>query len=73
MNGKVCCILGVCCPAGSVAQRRALEDEMIADGADPAAAKKMAKWVLTHFDLAPVGTLGPFRSAIMKMARKPKP
>ena len=27
-NGEVCCILGVCCPAGSEAQREALVHEL---------------------------------------------
>lgn len=27
-NGEVCCILGVCCPAGSEAQRTALLHEV---------------------------------------------
>jgi hypothetical protein len=27
-NGEVCCILGVCCPPGSAAQREALAHEI---------------------------------------------
>ena len=68
MNGEVCCILGVCCPPGSARQVRALEEEMVKAGCASADAEKMAPWILQHFDLAPAGTLAPFRDAIVRMA-----
>ena len=79
MNGEICCILGVCCPPGSTSQRDALAHELSADlGLDrstqrvTATPHDIAAWMLTHFDLAPAGTLAPFRDAILKHADKRK-
>jgi hypothetical protein len=70
MNGQVCCILGVCCPPNSAAQVSALAKELSADCAvAPGDAERYAKWLLTHFDLAPKGTLGGLVSEIAKHAR----
>lgn len=70
MNGHVCCILGVCCPAQSQEQRKALAEEMVNDlGCDPAEARKIADWVIDNFDLAPVGSLATYRDAIVKLAK----
>lgn len=74
MNGHVCCILGVCCPPGSEAQITALEAELIADqvcAANPEA-KRVAAWILKHFDLAPQGSLDQLRSAFVQHARNAK-
>jgi hypothetical protein len=73
MNGQACCILGICCPPGSAAQEDALAKEMIKDGVcDPEYAFKVSKWILKHFDLAPVGSLTDLKTAIATMARKSK-
>lgn len=81
MNGHVNCILGVCCPPGSEAQAQALADEMEADGmmqALPEGERKtgvlsIAKWVLKNFDLAPHGSLQPFKDEIARLARENRP
>ena len=72
MNGEVCCILGICCPPGSDAQRAALEKELLADDVceNAAHARKVATFVLKHFDLAPAGSLKAFKDSIAKMARR---
>lgn len=72
MNGEVCCILGVCCPPLSAGQRDAMVKEMMADGVcdDAAEAKRVAGWVLKHFDLAPAGTLAPFKREMAKVIEK---
>lgn len=71
MNGEVCCILGVCCPQGSQAQAEALAGVFLNEGVckerDEAVA--VAKSVLSHFDLAPHGSLTALKTEIAKMAR----
>jgi hypothetical protein len=51
-NGEVCCILGVCCPPGSAAQREALVHEVQKRHAelDEAEAGKRADRILKKFD-----------------------
>jgi hypothetical protein len=70
-NGRVCCILCVCCGCGSPEQRAALagwfEDRA---GLDAASAKRAADELIGNFDLAPHGSLKAFKSAIASMARK---
>lgn len=75
MNGEVCCILGVCCPPGSAAQASALAKELVKDGvcAEVNEAHRVAVWVLKHFDLAPAGTLTPFKTAIVQAMRHVQP
>jgi len=58
--GQVCCILGVCCPPGSPAQREALAKAL--EGVE-----SPADYMLEHFDLAPKGTLDAFKAAIATM------
>lgn len=72
MNGEVCCILGVCCPPLSARQQSAFVKELIADAVvtDPDAAARVAKWVLTHFDLAPAGSLTALKTTVATLARK---
>lgn len=74
MNGEVCCILGICCPPNSARQREALEKELLADGVceNEAHAKKVATFVLKHFDLAPAGSLSTLKASIAEMARVSK-
>lgn len=71
MNGEVCCILGVCCPPGSQAQAEALAGVFLNEGVckERAEAIAVAKSVLSHFDLAPAGSLTAFKADIAKMAR----
>lgn len=50
-NGEVCCILGVCCPPGSAAQREALVHEIQKqrpDMSDEKAGKKADKILKKH-------------------------
>lgn len=58
---KVCCVLGICCPAGSTAQRLALRDAMEAfldtGNGSPAGPGAYADYVLDHYDLAPKGSM----------------
>ncbi|HXK40233.1 MAG TPA: hypothetical protein VJ837_05360 [Candidatus Paceibacterota bacterium] len=77
MNGRPCCILGVCCPPGSESQRRALADalaEVVQDApggiGERSADRAKADWLLDNFDFAPKGTLTEFKSAIVEMAKK---
>ena len=70
MNGEVCCILGVCCPAGSNEQRDALATAMANDKCVAEAdAHVAAEWVLKNFDLAPKGSLRELKGAIADMVR----
>jgi hypothetical protein len=70
MNGEACCILGVCCPPGSAAQRKALAKEL-ASGAniDADAAARVADLILDHFDLAPQDSLRAFKAEIVRHAQ----
>ena len=71
MNGKVCCILGVCCPPGSQEQQDALAAELVKDtGCTENAAKKTAEWILKHFDLAPKHSLEVLKSEVARLARE---
>lgn len=69
-NGKVCCLLCVCCGCGSAEQSAALRDwfmnhaELGQDEATTAASE-----LLANFDLAPHGSLKEFKGAIAKLAR----
>ena len=64
-----CCIIGACCDP----QKRmdALQEKIEQDlGFEPHTAKKIAKWIREHYDLAPVGTVQPLIDAIAEMARE---
>lgn len=70
-NGHACCILGVCCDARSVEQSDALVQEMVNAGlADEATAQPIAAWILSEYDLAPVGTLDLLKKELAKIVRK---
>lgn len=81
MNGHANCILAVCCPPGSDNQRAALAEEMAIALSNPPSSEsaviisrekwdRIAGWVLKNFDLAPAGSLQPFKDAIAKLARE---
>lgn len=70
MNGHVCCILGVCCPPGSAAQKKALIDEM--KQASVTDAESAADFVLFNFDLAPAGSLNQFKLDVARIVRESK-
>ena len=73
MNGEVNCILAVCCPPGSSAQRAALGREIKkAHGCSEEESMKHAGWILANFDLAPHGSLTAFKAAIAALAREPR-
>lgn len=69
MNGHVCCILGICCPPQSDAQRDALASELEKEGLTRSDAEKASAAILKHFDLAPAGSLARFKADIARMAR----
>lgn len=72
MNGHINCLLAVCCPPDSEGQLHALAEE-IAAGIEWEKApnpEAVAAWVLKNFDLAPKGTLQPFKDAIRDLARE---
>ncbi len=71
MNGEVCCILGVCCPAESSERQSALAKTIKKDvGLTDQAAGAVADWMIEHFDLAPKGTLHGYANAIAEMVRR---
>ncbi len=62
------CILEVCC--GKVRAEQRLARAMVDAGVcDEEHAPKCAAWIHEYFDLAPVGTLGPFVKEIARLAR----
>lgn len=67
-NGQVCCILGVCCRGAK--QEAALAQAMVTEiGCTPEDAAKHARWLMTHFDLAPAGSLEAFKAALAEVVR----
>lgn len=72
-DGRVNCILAVCCPAGSEGQRVALTDKIAADTLiDAETARTVANWIIDSFDLAPHGSLSAFKGEVAKLARGPR-
>ena len=70
-DGKICCVLCVCCGCGSEEQRAALTGWLEDHGElDTPSAKRVADELLAAFDFAPHGTLKAFKGAIAAMARK---
>lgn len=73
-NGHACCLLSICCPPGSAEQADAFVQEFEHDHPDQkmdrATVEAVGQWVVKNFDVAPAGTLTPFRDAIIKLARK---
>lgn len=64
------CVLAVCCPPQSENQQHALAGLLERDGVvGPESSANVAKWLLSKFDLAPQGTLQPFKDAIAQLAR----
>jgi hypothetical protein len=68
-NGTACCLLGVCCPPNSEAQRAALAKKIGQDFSGGAEARKYADWIIDNFDLAPKGTLDALKASIADMVR----
>ncbi len=68
MEELINCVLQVCCSDPLRAQA-ALAKFLTEYGVDANAAEDCSKVMLTHFDLAPPGTLQPFKDAIAKLAR----
>ncbi len=60
-NGRVCCLLGVCCPPGS--REEALAQEIEADlglgsqktETTTGIARSVAEWILENYDIVPKG------------------
>lgn len=63
------CMTAVCCPPA--AQAQALSEAMLSDGVcgEPAEAKRIAKWMIKHFDFAEAGTLAPLKKSIVRLAK----
>lgn len=73
MNGRANCLLSVCCRANSAEARKAMADQIEEDlGCDKHESHKHADWIIDNFDLAPKGTLQPFKDAIATLAREPQ-
>ena len=73
MNGHANCILAVCCPPGSEAQRTALTKAlMTAAKLDETAARKTAEWLVATFDFAPAGSLQVLKNEVARLAREPR-
>jgi len=67
-NGRVCCILGVCCKGAK--QRDALVNALKQEGGcKDAQASSIADWLLATFDLAPAGSLTSLKAGIAEMVR----
>ena len=72
IGGQACCILEICC--GGATQIKALAKKIHEDLNLPKAkADEVAYWIITHYDLAPVGTLRDFKRAIAALAREYPP
>ena len=69
MDEYINCLLAICCPPLSQTQYDAMAKFLISEGVDANAAETCAKVIYQHFDLAPCGTLQPFKDAIAKLAR----
>lgn len=69
---EICCILGICC--GGQNDRRAkaaLAAKMVREAGVPeAAAGAAAAFILDTFDLAPKGTIAPYRDVVAALARE---
>ncbi len=71
MNGRLNCILEICC--GATGSQMALADQIAEDlGADATEAAKYATWMKDNFDLAPKGSLGVLKSEVARLARQPQ-
>lgn len=66
-----CCAIGLCCQPGSPEQLAAVATGMVDAGVltDRAMATSVAAWVLSTFDLAPLGSLRAFTDAIGTMVK----
>lgn len=70
-NGAACCALGICCPPRSIEQTAALVEEMVSAGVcDQTQAQPIAAWLLSEYDLAPVGSLDLLKKELAKIVRK---
>jgi hypothetical protein len=63
------CMTGVCCPPA--AQAEALAGALVKDGVctEHAEAKRVAQWMVKHFDFAEAGTLKPLKESIRRLAK----
>lgn len=70
-NGVHNCLFAVCCPPKSARQKAALAKAMMESmGGTIDNYQKIADWMIENFDLAPSGTLQPFKDAIAQLARE---
>ena len=73
MNGRLNCLLEICCRAGSEEALAALVDQIVEDtGLERPEAAKVAEWIRLNFDLAPAGSLRHFKAEVARLARQPQ-
>lgn len=65
------CALGVCCPAFSERQYKAIATLLAREGMNAADAFKAAPFIAKVFDLAPKDSLKAFKEAIVMLAKGP--
>lgn len=64
-NGRVCCLLGICC--ARAAQVEYIEKGLAADGVPAEAAAKSAEWFADK-----IAAIGDLEAAVVKMKREQK-
>jgi hypothetical protein len=69
IEGAACCILEICCGGEHQIDELAKKIDAEVSGINKPEAVKVARFILEHYDLAPVGTLKDFKRAIAAMAR----
>lgn len=82
MNGLANCLYAICCPPDSPEQLKALATEIASNvelggggtykGALMSPHTAVAAYILDTFDLAPKGSLQPFKDEIARLAREPR-
>jgi hypothetical protein len=72
-EGSACCILEICCGGEHQIEELAKKIDAEVPGMNAAESLKVARFILDHYDLAPVGTLRDFKRAIASMAREYPP
>lgn len=73
VEGSECCILEICCGGSRQIEELAKKLNDRVDGINLREATRVAEYIIQMYDLAPAGTLRPFKRAIAEMARKYEP
>lgn len=69
MDQYLNCLYSICCPPQSENQHKAFIEFLTLHGIEAGAAEAVVPVLLKHFDLAPQGTLQPFKDVIARLAR----